>query len=102
MCRLNIAMLAERGVTVDDITALAYNAQSKYLDNLTMDEMRESVLEVLTKRDQFHAILLAINIDMAAEQGLLMEPLQSILMKDLGLFGLDECIAIGIAVSSLE
>ena len=34
---------------------------------------------------------------MAAEQGLLMEPLQSILIHDLGLFGLDECIAVGIA-----
>lgn len=94
---INIAVLAERGVSVDDIAALAYTAQSKYLDNLTMQEMKESVLEVLSKRDQFHAVLLAVNIDMAAEQGLLMEPLQSILMKDLGLFGLDECIAIGIA-----
>lgn len=97
MREINVKVLAERGVTVDDITALSYNAQSKYLDNLTMEEMRESVLEVLSKREQFHAILLAINIDMCAEQGLLMEPLQSILMKDLGLFGLDECIAIGIA-----
>lgn len=97
MQKINIDVLVERGVSVDDIAALAYTAQSKYLDNLTMAEMKESVLEVLSKREQFHAILLAVNIDMAAEQGLLMEPLESILMKDLGLFGLDECIAIGIA-----
>ncbi len=94
---INVKMLAERGVTVEDIAALSYAAQSKYIDGLTMDEMRESVLDILSKRDQFHAILLAINIDMAAEQGLLMEPLQSILMHDLGLFGLDESIAIAIA-----
>lgn len=97
MQRINIAMLAERGVTVNDIAQLAYGAQSKYIDGLTLEEMTESVLNVLSKRDQFHAILLAINVDMAAEQGLLMEPLQSILIHDLGLFGLDECIAVGIA-----
>ena len=97
MKEINIAVLAERGVTVDDITTLAYSAQSKYLDDLTMEEMRESVLNVLSKREQFHAILLAVNIDMLAEQNEIMEPLRSILNHDLGLFGLDECIAIGIA-----
>lgn len=94
---INIKMLKERGVSIEDIALLAHGAQSKYIDNLTIEEMTESVLDVISKRDQFHAILLAINIDMAAEQGLLMEPLQSILMHDLGLFGLDECIAVGIA-----
>lgn len=97
MCQINIAVLEERGVTVDDIAALSYSAQSKYLDGLTMEEMKESVLNVLSKREQFHAILLAINIDMLAEQNEIMEPLRSILNHDLGLFGLDECIAIGIA-----
>lgn len=97
MKEINIAVLAERGVSVDDIAALAYAAQSKYLDDLTLDEMRESVLNVLSKREQFHAILLAVNIDMLAEQNEIMEPLRSILNHDLGLFGLDECIAIGIA-----
>ena len=56
MQRINIAMLAERGVTVNDIAQLAYGAQSKYIDGLTLEEMTESVLNVLSKRDQFHAI----------------------------------------------
>ena len=34
MQRLNIAVLAERGVSVDDIALLAFSAQSKYLDSL--------------------------------------------------------------------
>lgn len=97
MRRLNIAVLKERGVSVDDIALLAYGAQSKYVDNLTVEEMKESVAEILGKRDQFHAILLAAEIDVAAEKGLLDEPLQSILIHDLGLFGLDETIAISIA-----
>ena len=87
---INIRVLEERGVTVDDIAQLAYGTQSKYLDNLTIEEMKNSVLDVLGKRDQFHAIILTANIDAAAEQNLFSEPLNSILNKDLGLFGIDE------------
>ncbi len=94
---INIKILNERGVTVEDIAQLAYSTQSKYLDNLTIEEMKESVLDVLGKRDQFHAILLAANVDVAAENNLFSEPLNSILNKDLGLFGLDEAIALSIA-----
>jgi phosphatidylglycerophosphatase A len=97
MQRLNIALLQERGVTVEDIALLAYGAQSRYLEKLEMQEVRDSVLEILSKRDQFHAIMLAINVDMLAEQNQLFEPLQSIIRDDLGLFGIDEAIAISIA-----
>jgi phosphatidylglycerophosphatase A len=97
MQRINIAVLKERGVSVDDIAYLAYNAQSKYLEDLTIEEMRDSVLEILRKREQFHAILLGVNIDILAEKGMLAEPIQSIIRDDLGLFGLDEAIAISIA-----
>lgn len=97
MREINIAILKERGVSVDDIAYLAFWAQSKYLDNLTMDEMKNSVLEILGKRDQFHALLLAINIDVLVEKKLIDEPLLSILDKDLGLFGIDEALAISVA-----
>lgn len=97
MRKISIDVLKERGVTVEDIAYLAYWAQSKYLDKLTMEEMIESVVEILGKRDQFHALLLAIEIDVAAEKGLFDEPISSILNKDLGLFGIDEAIAISIA-----
>ena len=97
MRELNIAILSERGVSVDDIAFLAYNAQSKYLDNLSYNEMEESVLEILSKREQFHAILMAVNIDVLAEKNMLDEPFLSIVKDDLGLFGLDEAIAISIA-----
>lgn len=97
MREINIAILKERGVSVEDIAYLAFWAQSKYLDNLTMDEMKNSVLEILGKRDQFHALLLAINIDVLVEKKLIDEPLLSILDKDLGLFGIDEALAISVA-----
>ena len=94
---INIRVLEERGVTVDDIAQLAYGTQSKYLDDLTIEEMKNSVLDVLGKRDQFHAIILTANIDAAVEQNLFSEPLNSILKSDLGLFGIDEAIALSIA-----
>ena len=47
---INIRVLEERGVTVDDIAQLAYGTQSKYLDDLTIEEMKNSVLDVLGKR----------------------------------------------------
>ncbi len=97
MRKINIDMLKERGVSVDDIAYLSYWAQSKYLDNLSIDEMKDSVLEILGKRDQFHALLIAINVDVLAEKGMLDEPLASILNKDLGLFGIDEALAISVA-----
>lgn len=97
MRRINIAVLHERGVEVSDIAQLAYDNQKKYLPSLTMEEMTESVLDILGKREQFHAILLAVNIDFLAENNIIMEPLRSILNHDLGLFGLDECIALGIS-----
>lgn len=97
MQELNIAMLNERGVTVEDIAKIAYDNQKKYLPDLKEKEMVDSVMEILTKREQFHAILLAVNVDFLAERGVIMEPLRSILNHDLGLFGLDECIALGIS-----
>ena len=97
MRRINIAVLHERGVEVSDIALLAYDNQKRYLPSLTMDEMTEAVLDILGKREQFHAILLAVNIDFLAENNVVMEPLRSILNHDLGLFGLDECIALGIS-----
>ena len=104
MREINIRILQERGVTVDDIAQLAYSTQSKYLDNLTIDEMKASVLDVLGKRDQFHAILLAANVDVAAEQNLalmkllhyrsqaIMEPLDKPILVFLMLANLEKLI----------
>lgn len=91
-----ISMLKERGVEVDDIAFLAYCSQCKFLDTLTMDEAKDAVLQVLSKREQFHAILFAVNIDICAEKHLFDEPLNSILLSDLGLFGIDEALALSI------
>ena len=91
-----ISMLKERGVEIDDIAFLAYSAQCKYIDTLSLSQCKQAVLEVIKKRETFHAVLFAINIDVCAEKHLFDEPLNSILLNDLGLFSIDETLALSI------
>lgn len=96
---INISMLKERKVEVDDISFLTYCCQCKYIEGLTLQECKNAVLHVLKKREIFHALLFAINIDICAEKHIFDEPLNSILLSDLGLFGIDESLALSICGS---
>lgn len=91
-----LTMLKERGIEIEDLAFLAYSAQCKYLDNLTLDECQNAIMEVIKKRETFHAVLFAINVDILAEKHLFDEPLNSILLNDAGLFGIDEALALSI------
>ncbi|MCI5745614.1 MAG: phosphatidylglycerophosphatase A [Erysipelotrichaceae bacterium] len=93
---ISISMLKERGVEIDDIAFLSYYAQCKYLPNLTLDECKKAVLEILKKRETFHAILFAINVDICAEKHMFDEPLNAIILSDVGLFSIDETLALSI------
>ena len=96
MSMMVLTMLKERGVEIEDIAFLTYTAQCKYLSNLTLEECKNAILKVISKRETFHAVLFAINIDMCAEKHLFDEPLNSIILSDLGLFGIDEALALSI------
>ena len=93
---IGISMLKERGVEIEDIAFLTYTAQAKYLQPLTMEECKNAVLKVLKKRETFHALMFAINIDICAEKHLFDEPLNSIILNDAGLFAIDETLALSI------
>ncbi|MGG3843659.1 phosphatidylglycerophosphatase A family protein [Anoxybacillus kestanbolensis] len=90
-----LQLLTERGVTIPAIAEIVYEMQSPYNPNLTMAECIESVEKVLQKREVQHAILVGIELDKLAEQGMLSEPLQTIVETDEGLFGVDETLALG-------
>ncbi|ASA96526.1 phosphatidylglycerophosphatase A [Anoxybacillus flavithermus] len=90
-----LQLLTERGVTVPAIAEIVYEMQSPYNKELTMAECIESVEKVLQKREVQHAILVGIELDKLAEQGMLSEPLQTIVETDEGLFGVDETLALG-------
>ncbi|GAC91958.1 phosphatidylglycerophosphatase A [Anoxybacillus kestanbolensis] len=90
-----LQLLTERGVTIPAIAEIVYEMQSPYNKNLTMAECIESVEKVLQKREVQHAILVGIELDKLAENGMLSEPLQTIVETDEGLFGVDETLALG-------
>lgn len=88
--------LEERGVTIDDIAELVLYLQKKYNPTLDIEICRQNVERVLRKREVQNAILTGIQLDVLAEQKQLVEPLQSIIDSDEGLYGIDEILAFSI------
>ncbi|ERN52231.1 phosphatidylglycerophosphatase A [Alkalihalophilus pseudofirmus] len=88
--------LEERGVTINDIADLVYFLQEKYHPNLEMDDCIHNVNRVIRKREIQNAILTGIQLDVLTEQNKLEEPLQGIIARDEGLYGVDEIIALSI------
>ncbi|MDY0133719.1 MAG: hypothetical protein RBR46_01705, partial [Acholeplasmatales bacterium] len=97
MAKLCEEALKSRGVELEDIALIAYNQQSRYTPNVSMDVCRESVLKVISLRDIFHHVLLAVELDKMAEKGLFEGPIQDIIANDLGLFGIDEVLGLDVA-----
>lgn len=88
--------LKERGVTIKDIAELVFYLQAKYVKDLTLDECEKNVHKVLMKREVQNAILTGIQLDVLAEKKQLDAPLQSIIERDEGLYGIDEILALSI------
>ncbi|WP_284141443.1 phosphatidylglycerophosphatase A [Virgibacillus sp. LDC-1] len=88
--------LTERGVTLHDIAELVYFLQSKYHDDLKMEDCLYNVDRVLTKREVQNAILTGIQLDKLAEKKMLEQPLQKTIDTDESLYGIDEVIAFSI------
>jgi Phosphatidylglycerophosphatase A and related proteins len=89
-------LLKQRGVTVEDIAELVYFLQKDYVAQLTLADCIESVESVLSKREVHHTIITGIQLDISAEQGQLLSPLQEIIAQDEGLYGIDEILALSI------
>lgn len=90
------ALLKQRGVEIKDIAELVMFLQEKYVDQLDMDTCIENVEAVLTKREVHNTIITGIQLDILAEEGKLLQPLQQILSDDEGLYGIDEILALSI------
>ena len=91
-----IQRLKEFGVSIDDMAELVMEVQSKYFDDLSLDECRHHVLSVLKKREVQHTIITGLELDRLATEGVIDEPLLSILRRDEPLYGVDEILALGI------
>lgn len=92
-----IELLESRGVTIDDIAECARFLQADYHVDLKKEELLESVMSVLSKREVQHAIMTGIELDVLAEKKQMEnKTLQAILTRDEGLYGVDEVLAYGI------
>lgn len=89
-------LLNQRGITLDDMADLVYFLQSSYVEDLTLDTCRENIEAVLEKREVQNAIITGIQLDILAEEGKLIQPLQEILETDESLYGIDEIMALSI------
>lgn len=91
-----INLLNQRGVQISDITDLVYYLQAKYIPNLSLEVCEEAVGRVLSKREVHYAILTGVELDMLAEKKQLSEPLQTLIVNDNPLFGIDEILVLSI------
>ncbi len=88
--------LTQRGVTKEQIGQLVMLLQKDYFTNLTLEECVENVEAVLSKREVQNAVLTGIQLDILAEEGKLLPPLQDMIKHDEGLYGCDEVLALSI------
>lgn len=89
-------LLRQRGVNIDEIAELVQELQQKYYPGLTKKECIHNIEKVLSKREVQNAILTGIQLDMLAEENLLLPELQDMIEHDEGLYGCDEILALSI------
>lgn len=94
--RRTIDLLEQRGVSLEAIANLVIFLQKDYIKDLTLAMARLSVRTVLRKREVQNAVITGIQLDLAAEQHALLDPLQTIVERDEGLYGVDETMALSI------
>lgn len=91
-----VTLLNQRGVAILDIAEIVFHLQENYVDNLTMGVCIESLNAVLDKREVQNAVITGIELDIAAERGHLSPVLSDLLMRDEGLYGIDEVLCLAI------
>jgi phosphatidylglycerophosphatase A len=96
VARATKAWLEKRGVTTDRIAELVMHLQQPYFPELTLAECVHHVEKVLSKREVQNAVLTGIQLDLLAEEGKLLPPLQGMIEHDEGLYGCDEILALSI------
>lgn len=89
--------LHKRNINNETIGEIAYNMQHQYLPHLTVEDFGAQLDEVLKKREVLNILATGFALDNLANEGLLPEPLQSIIANDAGVYGGDESWALNIS-----
>lgn len=90
------SLLLQRGVSLEDIADLVFFLQKDYVADLTLKMCQDNVEAVLEKREVQNALITGIQLDVLAEEGKLLQPLQEIVETDESLYGIDEIMALAI------
>ncbi|SDZ37081.1 phosphatidylglycerophosphatase A [Thermoactinomyces sp. DSM 45892] len=91
-----IEWIHRRGINESQIAELTLYLQKDFFPDLTLEECLVNVEKVLEKREVQNAVLTGIQLDILAESGSLIEPLQDMIVRDESLYGIDEVLSIAI------
>lgn len=89
--------LKKRNINSHTVGEAAYQLQHQYLPELTIADFGYQLNEILKKREVLNTLALGFEIDNLVTEKKLSEPLQTIIENDLGIFGLDELLAMNIS-----
>ncbi|MCH3921736.1 MULTISPECIES: phosphatidylglycerophosphatase A family protein [Limosilactobacillus] len=89
--------LQERGVQLSDLVDIIYQSQKAFEPTLTVERCQEYLTDALHKRELLNNAMVMLELDRLTEAGQVAEPLSSIIKNDVGVFGVDETLALQIA-----
>ena len=89
--------LQERGVQLGDLVDIIYQSQKAFEPTLTVERCQEYLTDALHKRELLNNAMVMLELDRLTEAGQVAEPLSSIIKNDVGVFGVDETLALQIA-----
>ena len=90
-----IKLLANRGVTIENMAHIVYELQYRFDNTLTLEYCIKTIDSILEKTEVQNAIMLGVQIDKAHERGHILNPyLNNMISTDEGCFGLDEAIGL--------
>lgn len=92
-----ISRFTEKHIKIHDIAKIVYNQTKEFVPTITIEECERDVIDIIHKRDYLNSAMIMIQLDKLAEQNQLDEPLNTIISNDLGVFGVDESMAVDIA-----
>ncbi|KRM54774.1 phosphatidylglycerophosphatase A family protein [Lacticaseibacillus sharpeae] len=92
-----IGEFTKKNVTPDAIAEVVYGLQHKFLPDVTVDEYKAEVLDTMHKREFLNNAMVGLALDNLAAADALPQPLNDIITNDVGVFGVDETIALGVS-----
>ncbi|MDO5041080.1 MAG: phosphatidylglycerophosphatase A [Peptoniphilus sp.] len=96
LCDIVVEALENIGVNIEDLVVIVYDLQRKYNEDISMEDCEENLLKVFEKREVINTVLTGLAIDKMVQEGKFPEPIQSVIKRDDGLYGVDEILPLGI------